>query len=101
MLGKSSDQRGLSEADHLYLDLVGRESFYGRLAGLRGQLFRDEDFASFQCQDNGRSSVPPGHGGPELEGSPGCGGAALPLATVLDVKFPVRGNGLQSRISGL
>ncbi len=36
MLGKRSDQRGLFEADHLYLELVGRDSFYGRLAGLRG-----------------------------------------------------------------
>ena len=59
MLGKRSDQRGLWEADHLYLDLVGRDSFYGRLAGLREQLFRDEDFAALYCQDNGRSSVPP------------------------------------------
>ena len=59
MLGKRSDQRGLFEADPLYLDLVGRDSFYGRLAGLRGQLFRDEDFAALYCRDNGRSSVPP------------------------------------------
>ncbi len=59
MLGKRSDQRGLFEADHLYLDLVGRDSFYGRLAGLRGQLFRDKDFAALYCRDNGRSSVPP------------------------------------------
>ena len=59
MLGKRSDQRGLWEADHLYLDLVGRDSFYGRLAGLRGQLFGDEDFAALYCRDNGRSSVPP------------------------------------------
>ena len=59
MLGQRSDQRGLWEADPLYLDLVGRDSFYGRLAGLRGQLFRDEDFAALYCRDNGRSSVPP------------------------------------------
>ena len=59
MLGKRSDQRGLFEADHLYLDLVGRDSFYGRLAALRGRLFRDEDFAALYCRDNGRSSVPP------------------------------------------
>ena len=59
MLGKRSDQRGRWEADHLYLDLVGRDSFYGPLAGLRGQLFRDQDFAALYCRDNGRSSVPP------------------------------------------
>ena len=29
MLGERSDQRGLWEADRLYLDHVGRESFYG------------------------------------------------------------------------
>ena len=39
MLGKRSEQRGLFEADPLYLDLVGRDSFYGRLAGLWGSCF--------------------------------------------------------------
>jgi len=42
MLGKRSDQRGYLEADYLYLDHVGRQSFYGFLASMRGQLFRDE-----------------------------------------------------------
>ena len=59
MLGERSDQRGLWEADRLYLDHVGRESFYGLLASLRGRLFRDADFAGFYCADNGRDSVPP------------------------------------------
>ena len=59
MLGERSDQRGLWEADRLYLDHVGRDTFYGLLASLRGQLFRDADFAEFYCQDNGRDSVPP------------------------------------------
>ena len=59
MLGERSDQRGLWEADRLYLDHVGRESFYGVLASLRGRLFRDADFAEFYCPDNGRDSVPP------------------------------------------
>ena len=44
MLGKQSDQRGIWEADSLYIDHVGRGSFYGLLASLRGQLFRDEEF---------------------------------------------------------
>ena len=56
MLGERSDQRGLWEADRLYLDHVGREFFYGLLASLRGRLFRD---AEFYCPDNGRDSVPP------------------------------------------
>src|SRR3990170_205783 len=59
MLGKRSNQLGLFEADQLYLDYVGRDSFYGFLAGQRGQLFRDEDFAALYCLDNGRTSVPP------------------------------------------
>ena len=59
MLGKRSKQLGFLEADHLYLDYVGRGSFYGFLASLRGQLFRDEDFAELYCPGNGRDSVPP------------------------------------------
>jgi hypothetical protein len=59
MLGKRSDQRGLFEADHLYLDFVGRDSFYGFLAGQRGQMFRDDEFAALYVLDNGRPSVPP------------------------------------------
>ena len=59
MLGERPDQRGLWEADRLYLDHVGRDTFYGLLASLRGQLFRDSDFAEFYCADNGRDSVPP------------------------------------------
>ena len=38
---------------------MGRGSFYGFLASLRGQLFRDEDFSELYCPDNGRDSVPP------------------------------------------
>ena len=52
MLGERSDQRGFWEADRLYLDHVGRESFYGLLASLRGRLFRDAEFAElaeFYC----------------------------------------------------
>ena len=59
MLGERSDQRGLWEADSLYLDHVGRDSFYGLLASLRGRLFRDADFSELYCADNGRDSVPP------------------------------------------
>ena len=59
MLGKRSDQRGLWEADRLYLDYVGKDTFYGLLASLRGQLFSDDNFAEIYCPDNGRDSVPP------------------------------------------
>ena len=54
-----SDQKGLWEADRLYLDYVGKDTFYGLLASLRGQLFSDDDFAEIYCPDNGRDSVPP------------------------------------------
>ncbi len=43
----------------MYLDYVGQDTFYGLLASLRGQLFRDDDFAEIYCPDNGRDSVPP------------------------------------------
>ncbi len=59
MLGERGPQRGLFEADRLYADFVGRDSFYGFLAAQRGTLFRDEDFAALYCADNGRPSVPP------------------------------------------
>ena len=59
MLGERTEQRGLWEADRMYLDYVGKDTFYGLLASLRGQLFRDADFAEFYCLDNGRTSVPP------------------------------------------
>ena len=67
MLGERSDQRGLWEADRLYLDHVGRHTFCGMLASIRGRLFRDADFAGFYCASNGRDSVSPqpaGHGAP-------------------------------------
>jgi len=59
MLGKRTSQRGLFEADHLYLDFVGEDTFYGFLARHRGELFHDEAFAMLYCLDNGRASVPP------------------------------------------
>ena len=59
MLGKRSDQRGLWEADRLYLDYVGKDTFYGLLASLRGQLFSDDDLDEIYCPDNGRDSVQP------------------------------------------
>ena len=43
----------------MYLDHVGKDTFYGLLASLRDRLFRDADFAAFYCVDNGRDSVPP------------------------------------------
>jgi len=59
MLGRRSAQRGLFEGDKLYLEFVGRKTFYGFLAAQRDELFQDEDFAGMYCPDNGRPSVPP------------------------------------------
>lgn len=59
MIGLRSDQRGLFEADHLYLEYVGSDTFYGFLASQRGRLFCDKDFSELYCPDNGRDSVPP------------------------------------------
>jgi hypothetical protein len=59
MLGARGPQRGLFEADTLYLEYVGRDSFYAFLARQRGQLFRDEDFAGLYHQRWGRPSVAP------------------------------------------
>jgi hypothetical protein len=59
MLSLRTDQRGLFESDHLWLEHVGRNSFYGFLAGQRGELFKDEEFAELYSQDWGRPSVPP------------------------------------------
>jgi hypothetical protein len=59
MLGTRGPQRGLLEADTMYLDFVGRNSFYGFLAAERGELFRDGDFASLYNAKVGRPSVAP------------------------------------------
>jgi hypothetical protein len=59
MLGKRSAQQGMFEADTLYSEFVGRRSFYGYLASQRYELFRDADFATLYCENNGRPSVPP------------------------------------------
>ena len=59
MLGERGPQRGLFEADTIYLDFVGRGSFYAFLAGQRGDLFRDEEFAGLYSTRMGRPSVAP------------------------------------------
>src|SRR5919198_642413 len=59
MLGTRGPQRGLFEADTLYGEFVGRDTFYGWLAAQRDELFRDEDFAGLYAPGTGRPSVPP------------------------------------------
>ena len=36
---------------------MGRDTFYGLLASMRGRLFRDADFAELYCLDHGRASL--------------------------------------------
>ena len=59
MFTQRSSQLSMYQADVEYLDRVGRDSFYGRLAQARPHLFHDDDFAALYCLDNGRPSVPP------------------------------------------
>ena len=59
MMGRRSGQGSLLGAQRYYLDLVGRESFYGFLALHGRELFSDEAFAELYCEGNGRPSVPP------------------------------------------
>jgi Transposase domain (DUF772) len=59
MLGRRTGQLGLFEGDHLWLDHVGRNSFYGFIALHRGLLFNDHDFAEVAPSAGGRPSVPP------------------------------------------
>src|ERR1041384_7486304 len=59
MLGTRGPQRGMFEADTVYGEFVGRDTFYGWLASQRGEVFRDEEFAGLYTLTNGRPSVPP------------------------------------------
>ena len=52
MLGERSDQRGLWEADRLYLDHAGRESFYGLLASMRGRVYQSLGLAYLDLSGN-------------------------------------------------
>ena len=59
MLGHGRTRGVSSKRDTQYLEAVGKERFYGFLAGLRGPLFRDEEFAHLYAQNSGRPSVGP------------------------------------------
>ena len=57
--GKAFGPEGPLGSGPVYLDYVGKGTFYVLLASLRGQLFSDDDFAKIYCSYNGRDSVPP------------------------------------------
>src|SRR5215467_11259286 len=59
MLGSRDPQTSLFDGDQVYLDHVGRRTFYAYLAGERHKLFRDEEFAELYSARQGRPSVPP------------------------------------------
>jgi len=59
MLGRRSPQGELFRPDHLLLEHVGAESFYGFLAREGRGLFRDEDFSGLYREAFGRPGVPP------------------------------------------
>lgn len=59
MLGRRNPQASIFDGDQIYLDHVGRNTFYAFLARERHRLFRDEDFADLYHERWGRPSVPP------------------------------------------
>src|SRR5919202_2781060 len=59
MLGGRNPRPGLLEADTLYADFVGRDTFSSWLASQRGALSPDELFAGCSADGWGRPSVPP------------------------------------------
>jgi hypothetical protein len=59
MLGQRSPQATIFDGDQVYLDHVGRRTFYGYLAEHRHELFQDREFAELYHAKLGRPSVPP------------------------------------------
>ena len=60
MLGKRPENYCLFDVGNVWPLEMKPSSFYYQLAiAMRGGLFKDEDFASLYCSNNGRPSVPP------------------------------------------
>jgi len=60
MLGRRDPQTNLFNAStQLGSAAIRRMGFYSRLAREGSKIFRDEDFATAYCADNGRPSAPP------------------------------------------
>lgn len=59
MLGTRNPQTTIFDGDQVYLEHVGRRTFYAYLAEKRHELFRDEEFAGLYSADRGRPSVAP------------------------------------------
>jgi DDE family transposase/transposase-like protein DUF772 len=59
VLGRRRPQATIFDGDQVYLDHVGRNTFYAFLAREGHQLFKDEDFAPLYHERLGRPSAPP------------------------------------------
>ncbi len=59
MLGKRSPQGGLFQADSMYMQHVGEDTFHGILGRKGASWFRDENFEGLYREAHGRPSVPP------------------------------------------
>lgn len=59
MLGKTFLQREFFNTENVYTSKLKADSFYRFLADHRHEIFRDDDYASLYCANNGRASVPP------------------------------------------
>ena len=59
MFKKRDAQESILNSNNQFLDIVGRETFYGFLSERRHEIFRDEEFAFLYCKDNGRPATPP------------------------------------------
>ena len=59
MFKKRDAQESILNCNNQFLDIVGRDTFYGFLSERRHEIFSDEEFAFLYCKDNGRPATPP------------------------------------------
>ena len=56
---KREAQESLLNCNNQFLNVVGRDTFYGFLSEHHHEIFSDEEFAFLYCKDNGRPATPP------------------------------------------
>ena len=56
---KRDAQESLLNCNNQFLNVVGRDTFYGFLSEHHHEIFNDEEFAFLYCKDNGRPATPP------------------------------------------
>jgi hypothetical protein len=56
---KRDAQESLLNCNNQFLNIVGRDTFYGFLSEHHHEIFNDEEFAFLYCKDNGRPATPP------------------------------------------